>query len=381
MAGTDVVVVGGGVIGSSCAYQLAKRGVKVTIVEAREVASVASGASAGGVRQQGRDPRELQIAMRAIAMWPALGEELQADLDYHQDGHLTLVANETDLPDLEQKVARQRDDGLDVRMLYGDDVREVARGVSGDVIAGAYCPTDGHANPIWTTKAFARGAVRHGATLHEQTRVTGLLTDSGRVRGVETTNGLIEADWVVNAAGAWSPELCNMAGFDVPIHTRAPQMMLTTELPGALLPVVGCVGRLLSLKQLKNGRYLIGGGWPASVYMDRPIGLNRHASIVGSAGHSSAVWPVLKQTRVLRVWSGLEAETDDVVPILGTVPALEGFVMASGFSGHGFALSPYIGKLTADLIMTGQTETPIEELMLERFTRSTTHPAVDPLPA
>ncbi len=381
MAGADVVVVGGGVIGSSCAYQLAKRGMTVTIVEAREVASVASGASAGGVRQQGRDPRELQIARRAIAMWPTLGDELQADLDYHQDGHLTLVSREADLPDLEQKIARQQRGGLDIRMLYGDEVREVANGMSDEIIAGSYCPTDGHANPIWTTKAFARAAVRHGATLREHTRVIGLLTDSGRVRGVETTDGAIEADWVVNAAGVWSPELCNMAGIDVPIHTRAPQMMLTTELPGVLLPVVGCVGRLLSLKQLKNGRYLIGGGWPASVYMDRPIGLNRHDSVAGSADHSSAVWPALKQTRVMRVWSGLEAETDDVVPILGTVATIEGFVMATGFSGHGFALSPYIGKLTAELIVSGRTEIPIDDLMLERFSRSDNRPSIAPLPA
>lgn len=381
MTGSDVVVVGGGVIGSSCAYQLAKQGLSVTIVEAREVASVASGASAGGVRQQGRDPRELPIAMRAIGMWPTLGDELQADLDYHQDGHLSLVSREADLPELEKRVARQRRGGLDVRMIYGDEVREVASGVAAEIIAGAYCPTDGHANPIWTTKAFARAAVRNGATLREQTRVTGLLTDSGRVRGVDTTNGTIEADWVVNAAGAWSPELCKMAGFDVPIHTRAPQMMLTTELPGALLPVVGCIGKLLSLKQLKNGRYLIGGGWPASVYMDRPIGLNRHDSVAGSAEVSSYVWPVLKQTRVVRVWSGLEAETDDVVPILGKVDAIDGFVMASGFSGHGFALSPYIGKPTADLIANGQTEVSIEELNLNRFTRPENRPTIEPLPA
>lgn len=381
MAGSDVVVVGAGVIGSSCAYQLAKRGLSVTIVEAREVASVASGASAGGVRQQGRDPRELQIAMRAIAMWPGLGDELQADIDYHQDGHLTLISREDDIPALERKVSQQRDGGLDVRMIYGDEVREVARGVSDVIIAGAYCPTDGHANPIWTTKAFARAAVRHGARLLERTPVTGLLTDSGRVTGVETPDGRIEAAWVVNAAGAWSPELCRMAGFDVPIHTRAPQMMLTTELPSELLPVVGCVGKLLSLKQLKSGRYLIGGGWPASVYMDRPIGLNRHQSVAGSAEASSFVWPVLKQTRIVRVWSGLEAETDDVVPILGPVEHIGGLLMASGFSGHGFALSPYIGKLTTDLIATGETEIPIDELKLDRFSRPENRAAIAPLPA
>jgi sarcosine oxidase subunit beta len=159
-------------------------------------------------------------------------------------------------------------------------------------------------------------------------------------------------------------------------------MLLTTELPLALYPVVGCVSKLLSLKQLMNGRYLIGGGWPASVYQDSaaPLARNRHDSITGSASHSSAIWPALLQTKVLRVWAGLEAETDDVVPILGPVDHLEGFIMASGFSGHGFALSPYIGVLIADYIATGATAIPLDELLLERFDKPGVAPTIAPLP-
>ena len=382
VASADVVVIGGGVEGCSIAYQLASRGVDVVLLEARELASAASGASAGGVRQQGRDPRELPIAMRAIAMWPGLSEELGADLDYHQNGHLTLVEFETDLPDLERRVRDQQESGLGIEMLYGDEVRDVAPGVGDQVIAGAFCPSDGHANPIWTTKAFGDAAARQGATVLEHTPATAVQTDSGRVTGVETPDGTIATQWVVNAAGAWSPEICEMAGFSVPIHTRAPQMLLTTELPVDLYPVVGCVSKLLSLKQLSNGRYLIGGGWPASVYQDAPspIGRNRHDSITGSASHSSAIWPQLLKTNVLRAWAGLEAESDDVVPILGPVDHVEGFVMASGFSGHGFALSPYIGVLIADYIATGETEIPMDSLMLDRFDKPGPAPRIDPLP-
>lgn len=378
----DVVVIGGGVEGSSIAYQLAKRGLDVVLLEARELASAASGASAGGVRQQGRDPRELPIAMRAIAMWPDLSEELGADVDYHQNGHLTLVEFESDLPALEQRVRQQRENGLAIEMLYGDDVRSVAANVGEQVIAGAFCPTDGHANPIWTTKAFGAAAAREGATVLERTPATGILTDSGRVTGVETPDGTIATSWVVNAAGAWSPEICKMAGFEVPIHTRAPQMILTTELPMDLYPVIGCVSKLISLKQLMNGRYLIGGGWPASVYqdIDTPLARNRHESITGSASHSSTIWPQLLKTKVLRVWAGLEAETDDVVPILGPVDHIDGFVMAAGFSGHGFALSPYVGVLIADHIATGETEIPMDELLLSRFDTPGATPRIAPLP-
>ncbi len=368
VAGSDVIVIGAGVEGSSIAYQCARRGLNVTIVEARDVASQASGASAGGVRQQGRDPRELPVALRAIAMWPSLTDELAADLEYYQQGHLTLIADEADLPAMEASVARQRAGGLDVRMIYGDDVREVAPLAAPDMIAGAYCPSDGHANPIATTKAFAAAAVRLGARLLVQTPVIRILTDSGRVRGVETANGMIEAATVVVAAGAWSAALCETVGLTLPVQTRAPQMMLTTRMPHALDPVVGCVGRPLSLKQLRHGQYLIGGGWPATVYADveRPIGRNQYDSIVGSAKASSSVWPVLRDTQIVRVWAGLEAEADDLVPILGRSP-LEGLLIATGFSGHGFALSPYVGVLLADLIATGATPIPLDGLTLDRF--------------
>jgi sarcosine oxidase subunit beta len=368
-AGSDVVVVGAGVEGSSIAYQCAKRGLSVTLVEAREVACAASGASAGGVRQQGRDPRELPIALRAIAMWPSLSDELGADLEYYQDGHLTLVVDEADLPALEASVARQRDGGLDLRMLYGDEVRAVAPHVAPDVLAGSYCPTDGHANPIATTRAFAAAAVRAGARLLERTPATALLTDGSRVRGVMTPAGPLEADWVVIAAGAWSAGLCAAIGVTLPVQARAPQMMLTTPMPHALDPVVGCVGKLLSLKQLRHGHYLIGGGWPASVYLDveRPIGRNQHNSVAGSARASSSVWLLLRNTGVVRVWAGLEAETEDVVPILGAVPGVDGLLLATGFSGHGFALAPYIGVLLADLIASGATAIPLDELSLARF--------------
>jgi sarcosine oxidase subunit beta len=225
MPNNEVIVIGGGVIGSSIAYQLAKRGLGVTLLEAREVASGASGASAGGVRQQGRDPRELPLALRAIAMWPALADELAADLDYHQDGHLTLIADEADLPALEARVADQRRRGLDLHMLYGDELRAVAPGVGPAILAGADCPTDGPANPIWTTKASAR----LGARIRERTPVSGLLLGESRVRGVRTPDGPLEADWVVNAAGAWSVDLARQAGVTLPIETVAPQMLLTTR--------------------------------------------------------------------------------------------------------------------------------------------------------
>ena len=369
MRGTEAVVIGGGVIGASTAYQLAKRGIEVTLIEARQISAEASGASAGGVRQQGRDPRELEIAMRAIEMWPDLAEELQSDLDYHQHGNLLLVENEDDLRLVERRVQDQRDRGLDIYFIGQDEVREIAPGVGEQILGGGWCPTDGHANPIYATRAFANAARRHGARILEETEVTGFLTDSGRVTGVTTLDGDIEADWVVNAAGAWASGICGWLDIDLPIEARGLQMIVTEEMPLELFAVLGCVSQQISLKQVHVGKYLIGGGWPATVHLDRqqPIGQNLWESVAGSARAATTVWPALRNVGVHRVWSGIEAIAEDGVPILGPVDQIDGLILATGFSGHGFALAPYIGVILADLVTTGESPVPIDDLMLGRF--------------
>lgn len=363
----EVVVVGGGVIGCASAYELRKAGLSVAIVEAREVASAASGASAGGVRQQGRDPRELAIAMRAIARWPSLEEELGADLHYRQDGHLTLVWREEDLPALEARVRNEQARGLGIRIVGRDELDDLVPGLGPDIIAGAWCPTDGHAMPILVTKAFCAAAQRLGATLYEWTAVTGFRLEGARVVGVHTTRGEIPCRFVLIAAGAWSRDLARMVGVELPIEPHALQMMVTNPMPPRLKPVVTCVGRRLSLKQLRSGAYLLGGGWPGSVDWEGRFGRNRVASMAGSAVDASAVYPLLRRTRVVRAWTGLEAIAADEVPILGPVPGIEGMVLACGFSGHGFALSPCIGELMAELIATGRTSLPLDALSLDRF--------------
>lgn len=365
--GVEVVVIGGGVIGCASAYELSKRGASVAIVEAGEVASVASGASAGGVRQQGRDPRELTIAIRAIARWPYLTEELGANLDYRQGGHLTLIEREEDLPGLQQSVRSQQERGLGIEVIYGDDLREIAPGIAPTMLAGAWCPTDGHAMPILVTKAFCRAAQRNGASLYERTGVTGLRVEAGRLTAVETTAGTIPCQAALIAAGAWSAELARLVGVELPIETHALQMMVSDPMPPLLKPVIGCVGKRLSLKQLPSGAYLLGGGWPGVVEQAERFGRVRAASMAGSAAHGGAVYLPLLQARVVRTWTGLEAIAADEVPILGPIPGVEGLSVACGFSGHGFALSPEIGALMAELITTGRTSIPIDALGLARF--------------
>src|SRR6478672_1731321 len=170
-AGYDVVVVGGGVEGCSIAWHLARAGVRVAVLERWQIASAASGASAGGVRQQGRDLREFPLAFRAIDRWRNLEEELNANLDYRRNGHATTCEHEADLAELAKYVLIQRSAGLDLALVEGDDLRQLIPGIAPTVIAAAYSPEDGHANPAKTTQAFADAARRFGATIR---------TDPGR---------------------------------------------------------------------------------------------------------------------------------------------------------------------------------------------------------
>jgi sarcosine oxidase, subunit beta len=240
---TEAVVIGGGVIGSSIAYHLARSGVRTTLLEKNDVACAASGASAGGVRQQGRDPRELPLSMRATVRWATLEEELGADIHYRRGGHLTLTETEQERDALAASVARQRAAGLDIVMVEGDDLRALAPAVSPRMIAGSYSREDGHANPGLTTRAFAAAAARHGADVRTGVTVLSLETSGGRVTGVRTDQGIISADVTILATGAWSKTLVAGLGIDLPIAPMGLQMLLTESVPHCLDQVLGSVGR------------------------------------------------------------------------------------------------------------------------------------------
>jgi len=364
----DVAVIGGGVIGSSIAYHVARRGRRVAVFDIAAPASApsASWASAGGVRQQGRDPREWRLTREAAARWPALTTELGADLEYRQGGHLHLVERDEDLRALEARVARERAAGLDVHMVYDRDLRAVAPDVMASARAGAYSPGDGQANPRLTTRAFAAAAVARGATYYTSAAPARLLHDGDRIEGVESAAERAAAEWVVLAAGAWSTPVAAEVGLDLPIATRAPQMLLTDPAPAALVPTVTAAGHRLSLKQLPSGEFFIGGGWPSDIDHKRMSCAVRSEHVDRSRCVAAAVFPPLRLRRIAQVWCGLEAQSIDGVPLLGMVPGLDGLCVAVGFSGHGFQLSPAVGRAVADLL-TGRWTEALEPLSPSRF--------------
>ncbi|HEV2439316.1 MAG TPA: FAD-dependent oxidoreductase [bacterium] len=344
----DVLIVGGGVIGSSIAYHLALRGTRVVVLDQMPPATSpsASWASAGGVRQQRRDPREWALTRAAARRWPGLAGELGADIEFRQGGHLHVVETDDDLRTLEERVARERDAGLDVQLVSAAEARRLAPGITETVIAGAFSPGDGQANPVKTTRAFAAAAEARGVT-YRTGMPARLFREHDRVRGAVTGGGAFIADTVVVAAGAWSAGLVGQIGVHLAIVARGPQMILTDPAPPALAPTITGSGRALSLKQLPAGAYFIGGGWPSDVDAGRMTCAVRDDSVQGSWRVVTEVFAPLRTCRIRQAWCGLEAQSADGVPLIGPVPGVPGLYVAAGFSGHGFQLSPAVGAAVA----------------------------------
>lgn len=351
----DVIVIGGGVIGSSIAYHLSRQGRNVLVLEERPaVASppVASWASAGGVRRQGRHPAEAALASEAIARWQTLEQELEADVHYRQGGNLLLAESEAEAEQLAHFVQEQQAMGFsDVRLINRAEALEIVPALNDRVVAGSFSPIDGQADPALTTRAFATAAQRHGATYQCGTAALSLLVSGTRVTGVQTDHGDIYAQHIILSAGAWSDTLAESIGLSLPISTLALQMVLSTPgQPDMLRPVLSAVNRALSLKQLHDGSFLLGGGWLGDLTPDRNGYTMRSDSIEGNWQTACELVPALSHLQIARSWCGLEAESVDKIPFVGPAPAWEGLTLALGFSGHGFALSPAVGRAVADLV-------------------------------
>jgi sarcosine oxidase subunit beta len=178
----------------------------------------------------------------------------------------------------------------------------------------------------------------------------------------------VQAEHVVLAAGAWNDEIAATIGLRLPVQTVAPQMILSTSAqPGLLVPVISAVGRTLSLKQLNDGAFLLGGGWPGDPTPDRRFYMLRPESIQGNWATACELLPVVSNQGIARTWCGLEAQSFDDIPFIGPIPGLDGLTLALGFSGHGFAIAPAVGRAVADQI-NGQATPELEGLSPSRMT-------------
>jgi sarcosine oxidase subunit beta len=306
----------------------------------------------------GRDPAERALALASLARWPELHRELEAPTGYRRGGGLRLALDDAAWAAVPAWVAEQQADGVPVEGVDAAAARRLAPGIALACRGAVHCAIDGQADAVATVAAFAAAARRRGARVEEGVAVRGLVVEGGAVRAVERADGeRLPCDAALVTAGAWSAALLAPLGVRLALETRPLQMLLTEPSPAALAPVLGAFDHPLSLKQLDDGAYLIGGGWPARV-TDHVA--NRYElldeSVQGSLATARAVYPPLTGRALARGWAGLEAFTPDGLPVIGPVPGLDGLAIAAGFSGHGLALTPAVGDHLARLLLTGENE-------------------------
>ena len=361
----DVVIIGAGSTGLSAAYELAKAGVDALVVERSFLAAEAAGRNPGGIRQIGRDINEVPLMVAAMQRWHRLEEELGCTIELTEDGYLWVALSEEELK-LQQELA-ERDAPYGIRefVLDRDEVKELAPAISDIVIGALYSPTDCLANPFYVAKGYFDAARRYGARFLFDTEAVDLRLQEGRIRGVITNRGEIATDTLVIAAGPWSDRIGRMAGIEIPL-TPCPNQFILTEPVPPILPPFLLISSIAVCRQSSQGHVYIGNtNAPGGI-----IGYSKatnYGELVRTVTNILKIVPAFRDLNIIRTWAGILDFTPDDNFIFGRVEEVEGLILACGFSGHGFALTPIIGQLLCELIVEGETSLPTEAFRLSRF--------------
>ena len=379
MKSADVVIIGGGIIGSSIAYHLASRHISVLLFETHAPAAGSSGGCDGAVLTQSKKHGlHLQMAMTSIKRFAELNEQLPVPVEFERNGSMVVIEHEAELKHMRSFVSQQRTHGVDVSFLDANEAREVVPELSESIVGATFSPNDGKINPIRLNFAFIQGAKQRGAQVRMGEGVEHIEVKAGRVCGISTSQNTYSSRIVVNAAGALAPKVGRMVGLDIPIKPRRGQIIVTQ----AVEPLAPCCmlsagyiaakfnpeiarqsGHGVSIDQTAKGNILIGS-------TREFVGYNCQTTFAGLAkiaNRARQIIPRLGTLDVIRSFAGLRPYTPDGLPILGSVETLEGFIMAAGHEGDGIALSPITGELIAQLIAGETPSVSLESFNLKRF--------------
>ncbi|HVZ09933.1 NAD(P)/FAD-dependent oxidoreductase [Rhodopila sp.] len=420
---TDVVIVGGGIIGACTAFFLAGQGVRVALCEKGEIAAEQSSRNWGWCRQMGRDPGELPLAQEALRLWPQMNALIGAETGFRRAGILYLCRTDKELAKREAWLNEAgRPLGVDSRLLTRVQAARLLPGLAGEWAGGLYTPSDGRAEPGMAAPAIAQAARRLGAAVLTGCAVRGVETSGGRISGVVTEKGAIACDSVVLAGGVWSRLFCKPLGLRMPQLPILSSVMRTDPLAGG--PEISTSGFGFGLRKRLDGGYTVA-SWSGNVApilpdgirylpdflpalwaqrggirprlgmgffrellqrsrwrLDRPSPFERmrvldpppHRAILRQARrHLTNAFPVFQSMRVAESWGGMIDVTPDGIPVISAVDTLPGFHIATGFTGHGFGISPAAGQLMAALV-TGKA--PVVDPAPFRYSRFTdgSHP-------
>jgi glycine/D-amino acid oxidase-like deaminating enzyme len=410
---TDVVVIGGGVVGTSAAWYLVKKGLKPLLLEKGRIAGEQSSRNWGFVRQQGRDPFEVPLMIECNRMWQGLEKELNADLGWRMGGNLKIANNPTTMAKYEGWLDVARQFQLRTRAVTPSEIEKIVPGIRGDFVGGIFTENDGQADPEKVSDAFAAAARQGGAEICPGEAALEIVTEAGRIAGVRSEKRFVKCDKVIVAAGAWSARLLRPLGIDLPqLLIRASVTLIEpvrriTDC-GVWSPHVGFRQRANGAVNLADGKtdhFLIPDSlrhirhfWPALKSnrgdVDLKIGAPFFEGLIDKIGGErpsaytktrvldpapnevrngnaiaefERIFPDIGKVTVQRSWAGMIDMTPDMIPVIDAPGTPAGLVIATGMSGHGFGMGPITGRIAADLATDGRTAMDISGFRFARF--------------
>ncbi len=365
-AKSDALVIGGGIAGCAAALHLARKSRRVTVLERDLAGTRASGVNFGGVRQNGRDLRELPLSMRARGMWDSLAAVIGFDGEFRATGNLRIALDDDRAKDIDRFYTEASAHGLGLVRLDRVELKARFPWLSGALVNGVLCPSDGHANPRLVSPAFAFAAQEAGATLIEHVEITDGWYANSEFQVRASDGRTFGAPVLVNCAGAWGGRIAGWFGEKVELVPEIPQVQVTEPLPYRIEPVLGVVGGDFYLRQTFRGNILFGSGHgraSADILRSRPLPETARAG----AAIALRLIPDLANIPVIRSWTGVDGDTPDGVCVLGQSETHPGLFHAFGFNGHGFQLGPAVGAVLSELILDGKTATEIGGLGIGRL--------------
>ena len=364
----DVVIIGGGVIGVSIAYHLAmKRVGRIILLEKGQLGEGSTSRCVGGIRTQFSTEINIFFSLESIKTFERFEEEFGINPEFKRIGYLFLATTELEMGVFKENIKLQRKLGIPVELLNPNEIKARWPYLRvDDILGGTFCPWDGYAGPNEVLSGFVSGAKKAGVGIYEGTEVLGILLSKGKVNGVKTKREEISTPIVVNAGGPFASVIGEMAGVKIPVKPLRRQIFITApfHLTNQTIPLTIDFHRGWYFRREVDGLLLSG---PLDSEPSFNLGIDYEAMAETSENAIYRV-PALERAHIARGWAGLYEISPDHHAILGKVPEVEGFILANGFSGHGFQHSPAVGKVIAELIVEGKPTTiDISPLSIERF--------------
>lgn len=351
----EVVVVGGGVMGASALYHLAREGCTDAVLVERETLGAGSTSkAAGGIRAQFSDELNVRISLECIRRYERFAEEPGGEIDFKQWGYLFLLTTASAVASFEVSLALQQELGVPSQLLTPDEAAVIVPQLDvSDVLAATFCPIDGYATPEAAVQGYAAAAGRLGATVVQGCSATRVLVSDGRVVGVETDSGTIATERVILTAGVWSRELAATVGVDLPVYPEKRHVFFTE--PGDPLPheLPLTIDFATGFYFHREGRGLLFGGRESTIEDLAPVAMHR--------------LPVLEELQIRGGWWGYYEMSPDHNALVGLTDEPSGLVYATGFSGHGFQQGPVVGEHVARLALGLPTPFDLSPFAIERF--------------